>query len=268
MSKLNEGTWALPKNKEERETQGTIFIDKIEDLKTEIYPIIGDDILLDCFDNAIKRIEELVATPDSEISESVNESIQITDKVKYKDEKGFVIGQIENKFIVQIQGNTYLVDPKDLKEYGDKPEELVKPHMKFDEKTQALLFEQYVRCGVFSGNIPIKTNNCYVKYNLWESANPEQQIKVIVDGSSTFIPKSQLRILDDINEFANADNYVAGTVIDEESEAILENVLLNVIDYSNAVGDADSVRIIKTTFEGEQEMQSVPKSMVRILTIE
>ena len=69
---LNEGTWALPKNSEERKTQGTIFISKIEELKDEIYPVFGDDILFDGLDGAIRRIEELVETPDEEIKERLN----------------------------------------------------------------------------------------------------------------------------------------------------------------------------------------------------
>ena len=69
---LNEGTWALPKNSEERKTQGTIFISKIEELKDEIYPVFGDDILFDGLDGAIRRIEELVDTPDEEIKERLN----------------------------------------------------------------------------------------------------------------------------------------------------------------------------------------------------
>jgi len=211
------------------------------------------------------KLEESVR--ESKAANSINEEVQIGDKVYHEKEKGFVIGQIQNKVIVQVQGNTYLVDPKDLKEYKQKPDLTTKPHMKFDEKTQKVLFEQFVRCGVYLGNVPIKLNDCFVKYSSWEAATPDQQIKVIIEGNNTFMSKSQVRILENLNDFANEDNYIPGVIIDEATEEVVENILLNAIDYTNAIGDADSIRIIRETPLGDQEMQSVPKSMVRTLSV-
>jgi hypothetical protein len=81
------------------------------------------------------------------------------------------------------------------------------------------------------------------------------------------MPKSNIRILEDINDFANEDNYIPGVLIDEATEEVIENILVQAIDYTDAIGDADSVRIIRKTPEGEQEIQTVPKSMVRTLAI-
>jgi hypothetical protein len=197
----------------------------------------------------------------------LNEEVQIEDKVILNKEHGYVTGEIDGKVIVMVQGCTYLVDPKELKEYDKKPELVTVPHMKFDEKTQKLLFEQWVRCGVYHGNVPIKMSECYVKYNLWESAKDDQNVKVMVEGRAIFMPKSQVRILEDINEFANEENYVPGVLIDEATEQVIENILVNAIDYTNAIGDADAVKIIKQTSEGEQEFQSAPKSMIRTLSV-
>ena len=71
--------------------------------------------------------------------EQLNEDVQLLDKVLYDKAKGYVIGQLGDKMIVQVQGSTYWVDPKDLKEFAKKPDLTTVPHMKFDEKTQALL---------------------------------------------------------------------------------------------------------------------------------
>jgi len=199
--------------------------------------------------------------------EKLNEGIQIEDKVHYDKERGYVIGEVEGKLIVMVQGNTYFVDPKDLTEFKKKPDLTTKPHMKFDENTQKLLFEQYVKCGIYHGNVPIKLNDCYVRYSSWEKASPEQQIKVLVEGNSTFMPRSRVRILEDLNNFANEDDYIPGVLIDEVSEEALENILLNAVDYANAIGDADSVRIIKETPDGEQELQTVPKSRIKTLSV-
>jgi hypothetical protein len=197
----------------------------------------------------------------------LNEEVQILDKVILNKERGFVTGEIEGKLIVMVQGSTYLVDPKELKEYDKKPELITVPHMKFDEKTQKLLFEQWVRCGVYHGNVPIKMNECYVKYNLWEAAKEDQNVKVMIEGKAVFMPKSQVKILEDLNDFANEDNYVPGVLIDEATEQVIENILVNAIDYTNAIGDADAIKIIKQTPSGEQEFQSAPKSMIRTLAV-
>ena len=201
------------------------------------------------------------------LNESLNEYVQLGDTVKYNKEKGYIIGEIEGKYIVQVQGNTYYVDPKEVKEWAKKADITVQPHMKFDEKTQKLLFEQYVKCGIFHGNVPIKMNDCYVRYSSWESANPEQQIKVLVEGNNTFVSKSQIRIFEDVNDFANEDNYVPGVIIDEVTENVIENVLVNAIDYTQAIGDSDGVKIIRQTPDGQQEFQTMPKSSIRTLSV-
>ena len=200
-------------------------------------------------------------------SSALNEELQLQDKVVYDKQTGYINGQIDGKWIVQVQGNTYMVDPKDLKEYSKKPEVVTKPHMKFDEETQKLLFEQYVKCGVYHGNVPIKMNDCYVKYNQWEAASPEQQVKVLIEGTPTFMSKSQIKLLEDLNDFANEADYVPGVIIDEANEEAIENILVNAIDYTNSVGDADSIRIIKLGSTGQQELQTAPKSIVRTLTV-
>jgi uncharacterized protein (UPF0147 family) len=200
-------------------------------------------------------------------NEAVNENLQILDKVVHDKSRGYITGEIDGKYIVMVQGSTYLVDPSELKEYTKKPDLTTVPHMKFDEKTQALLFEQFVRCGVYSGNVPIRLQDCYVRYNQWEKASPDQQIKVLVEGNTIFMPKSQVRVLENLNDFANPDNYVPGVLIDEATGQVIENILVQAIDYTNAIGDADGIRIIRETPAGDQEMQTVPKAAVRTLAV-
>lgn len=209
---------------------------------------------------------ETTKIPES-VDESVNEALQIHDKVKYDKQTGFISGEIGDKFIVMVQGNTYLVDPKDLKEFNQKPEILTQPNMKFDEETQKLLFEQYVRCGIFQGNTPVKMDKCYVKFNQWETARDDQQVKVIIEGVTTYMSKDKIRILENINDFASPDNYVPGVLIDQTTEEALQNILVNAVDYTSAIGDADIVKIIIKNEAGEQEFQSAPKAMIRTLTI-
>jgi hypothetical protein len=197
----------------------------------------------------------------------LNEYYQVGDTVRFDKEKAYVIGEIEGKLLVQVQGNTYLVDEKDLKDYRKKVDLTTVPHMKFDEETQKLLFEQYVKCGIYMGNVPVKLNDCFVRYSSWEKAKPEQQIKVLVEGNTTFVTKSQVRIFEDLNSFANPDDYIPGVIIDETNEDALENILINAIDYTNAVGDADAVKIIRKTLAGPQELQTMPKACLRTMAV-
>jgi len=211
--------------------------------------------------------KELLSKIENLRTNVIDESVQILDKVHIDGDRGYVTGEIGGKMIVQVQGNTFLVDPKDLKEFNKKPEILVQPPMKFDEQTQKLLFEQYVKCGIFMDSTPIKVNDCFVKYSLWENATNEQLIPILIEGSSTFVIKSRIRIFENLNDFAGEDNYIPGVIIDEITEEVVENILLNAIDYSNAIGDADAVKIIKVLPDGTQEMQTLPRSSLRTLAV-
>jgi len=218
------------------------------------------------FQNIQVLQEKLLST--GKLDNILNENnVQLLDKVTFDKHRGYVTGQIDGKMIVMVQGSTYLVDPKELKEFNKKPDTTLSPHMKFDEKTQKLLFEQYVRCGVYHGNVPIRLQDCYVRYNQWQSAKDDQHIKILIEGSSTFMPKSQIKILENINDFASEENYVPGVLVDQLSGEATQNVLVNVIDYTNAIGDADSIRVIITNSTGEQEIQSVPRDMVKTLSV-
>jgi len=215
-----------------------------------------------------ESIDEMSNIDFDEDGMMINESATLLSKVKYKGKTGYVNAEMpDGKLIVQVQGDTFLVDPKDLKEMHPREDKTMPLPMKFDEKTQKLLFEQYVRCGIFYNNVPIKTTDCYVRYNQFADAQPNSQLKVIVEGVSQFFPKAQVQIFENINDFASEENYIPGVIIDEATEEVLENILLNAIDYSQAIGDADSIRIIKFTPSGEQEMQNAPKSMIRTLAV-
>lgn len=223
----------------------------------------------DSIKEVMPLLEKLYNTGKIEVSEKkpLNEYYQIEDTVRLNREKGYIIGQIEGKNLVMVQGNTYLVDDKDLTEYRKRVDLTTLPHMKFDEKTQALLEQQLVKCGIYMGNVPVKYTDCFVRYNHWAKANPDDQIKVLVEGNTVFFQKSQVRIFESLNDFANPDNYVPGVVVDPTGSGAVENVLIDAISFSNAIGDADEVKVIRQTPSGEQEMQSMPRSSLRTLSV-
>ena len=191
---------------------------------------------------------------------------QIGDTVMYDKQKGYVIGAIGNDLIVQVQGNSHMVAPGEVKVLGAKVE-TIKPPFKFSKETQKLLFEQYVKCGIYMGNAAVKVNDCYVRFSDWQEAAPEQQVAMVVEGQQVILPKSQIRIFEDMNNFANLDNYVEGVIVDEATDQALENVRINVIDYTEAIGDADPVRIIRGGNDVEPSTDTVPKAALRTLSI-
>ena len=137
----------------------------------------------------------------------------------------------------------------------------MKPPFKFDEKTQKLLFEQYVRCGIYFKNTPVKLDNCYVKFSDWYEG--KDLINVLVEGEASLMPKDQVNILEDPNDFANLENYIQGVVVDDAGVA-LKNVLINAIDYTEAIGDADMVRVLDSE---NSEVTSYPKSSLKTLSV-
>ena len=192
---------------------------------------------------------------------TLNESAQIGDKVIYKGQRGFITGQTMNgDWLVQVQGNADFVNPKDIKVVGIKAKTMETP-FKFDEKTQKLLFEQYVRCGIFMGNTPVKIQNCYVKYSQWKNAELHENINVMSDGELNIMPKEQVRVFEDPNNFANPDDYSEGTLTTNQGPL---PILVNSLDYTAGVGDASLIRIILNPGQEDQMLDSVPKSLISI----
>jgi hypothetical protein len=200
-------------------------------------------------------------------AQPLNESAQVGDKVIYKGQRGYIIGQAQNgDWLVQVQGTSDFVNPKDVKVVGIKAKTMELP-FKFDEKTQKLLFEQFVKCGIFVGSTPIKVQNCYVKYSQWRDAKLDENINVFSDGHLNIMPKQQVKVFEDPNEFANPSDYIEGVVIDEASGSVIENVLINAVDYSGTIGEADSVRVIRNPGNVDAKLDNMPKAILRTLSV-
>lgn len=132
MEEINEGIWALPKSYVERQERGHEFISLIEQYKDEIYNVFGDDILFDHFDNAIKRIEELMAIPEEEIKEGLNEDVvipaalsqqylvikkQMADKQTQRDQLMKQVNQKENEINI-LNKNLIAIEQKAAQQQG------------------------------------------------------------------------------------------------------------------------------------------------------
>ncbi|NJO89836.1 MAG: hypothetical protein HC831_13480 [Chloroflexia bacterium] len=193
--------------------------------------------------------------------------IQIGDDVIFNKQRGNVIGAIGDKWIVQCQYSTYTCESKDLTNLKDRREVHGLDQFKFDKKTQALLFEQIVSCGIYMGRTPIKITGCSTQYSSWRDAKDDDPIRVMMaEGGSQMFPKNQVQILEDINAFANPDNYIEGVIVDESTGEALESVMINVEDYTSSTGEAGPVRILRKAGD-EQEIDTVPKAILKTLSV-
>ncbi len=207
-------------------------------------------------------------TFESASTKYLNENAQIGDTVMFDKQKGYIIGQTgDGDFIIQIQGSTHKAKPNKVKVIGAKAKATTKPPFKFDSKTQKVLFEQWVKCGIYMNTIPVKMNDCYVMYSNWQKAKDNEPINIMVEGQTNMLPKNQIRILENVDSFANLDNYVEGVIIDEGTGEAIENVHLNVVDYTEALGDAEPVRIIRGYNTSNPETDTIPKALLKTLSV-
>lgn len=195
------------------------------------------------------------------------ENAQLGDKVVYNKQRGYVIGETsDGNLIIQIQGSTKTAKPKDVKVLrGHVNISAKSKQFKFDKQTQKVLFEQYVKAGIYMGRTPIKLNNTYVKYSDYLKENEE--LEIISDGEPEIYPRENIKLLDSPDEFANPADYVEGVVIEEDGTAI-QSVLVNALDYTNAIGDSDMVRIILLDENKDPfKLDTIAKGSVKTLSV-
>ena len=122
-----------------------------------------------------------------------------------------------------MEGHTVECNENELTLTDTKLDTVAAP-FKFDEKTLKGLYEQMVHCGMFMNGNQITPNDCYVKYSDYISAPADTDISIIIEGERVFASKRFIRILEDVNSFANINDYVKGTYVAEgASSAVLAN---------------------------------------------
>ena len=204
------------------------------------------------------------------MAEKLNEA-QIGDKVLLGKERGYLIGQTsDGQWIVQIQGSTKFAKDKDVKVLrglAQNTPETKKHLMSFDEKTQKLLFEQYVKCGIFYKMVPIRTNGCYVKYSDYLKATQDTNVNVLVEGVLNMVPRDQVRVMEDPQDFANPQDYVEGVEINPQTGEATANIMIHAGDYTSSIGDAEGVRIIRGIDGDSPVFETLPKGNIRTLSV-
>lgn len=191
--------------------------------------------------------EEAKESLNTKFRNSLNESAQpnVLDNVKLKDgSKGQIIYQMANgNFIVNVAGHTVEATKSDVTMLHERPDTVECP-FKYDPATLKGLYEQHVACGMFINDMCITPRDCYVRYCDFANANANTQVPIMVEGTNTFVEKKYLRILENINDFANINDYKQGIM-----NISGETVLYNSKDY--AICESNAEYPVRTLMKGE-----------------
>jgi hypothetical protein len=110
---LQEGTWSLPKNKNEIKSAEEL-LDKLKKIKDQLYDVLGDDELFDNLDSALKRGNELIDNINKNfniINEATGSEFGLTQITKFKDNPLIteILAIIKKKFkdleVINIDGS-------------------------------------------------------------------------------------------------------------------------------------------------------------------
>ena len=178
-------------------------------------------------------------------------------------QKGQIIAKLpmSGNFIVNVNGHTIEASPKSVTMVEEKPDTLPCPY-RFDPVTLKALFEQYVHCGMFINENQITPNNTFVKYSDFINAKDNEDITIVIDGQKTVANKKYIRVTENVNEFANVNEYVQGVEV-TESGAELRNILFNITDYTHAAGTTTPVRVLVTDENNEQTLIYLPAGSIK-----
>ncbi len=214
-------------------------------------PDYSTDIIVDIMEPRISNsLNEAFASSNGAPGKETpkKEYIQLLDVVSYDKQKAFVVGQLScGDFIIELSknGQTIQVKESELKLLVGKAPGNIQ-QFKFDKETQKVLFEQLIKCGIFMNNVPIKTNNCFVQYSDWLDAKDNENINVIIEGTVNLFPKSHIQLFEDVNDFANVNDLIPGTIPDYENSlgGGRRKVWVKLDSKQNSIGGADEIFVI------------------------
>lgn len=132
----------------------------------------------------------------------------VLDNVKLSDgRRGQIIFQMANgDFIVNVAGRTVECSQNSVSMLRERPDTVEAPY-KFDPNTLKALFEQYVKCGMFMNGTRMTPDDCKMKYSDYVNAGNEDKVSVLVENQKLSIDRKYMRILEDVNTFANISEY-------------------------------------------------------------
>lgn len=168
---------------------------------------------------------------------------------------------MSDNFIINVDGHTIEASPKSVKMVTEKPDTLPAPY-KFDPTTLKALFEQMVHCGMFVNETQITPNNTFVKYSDFINTKDGDNINIVIDGQRTIVDRKYIRITEEVNDFANVNEYVEGVEVSSEGYE-LRKILFNITDYNYASSIVTPVRVLISDENDEKHLITLPAGSIK-----
>ena len=174
-----------------------------------------------------------------------------------------IIAKMPNgEFILNDRGKTIQCPSSYFKLAVPKTDEVPVP-FKYDKNTLKGLYEQMVRAGMFMNNTQITPNDCYVKYSDYKDAKDDDDIRLVIEGQATYAAKKYIRVLEDVNEFANPADYIDGVEVASDGHT-LRQLKINKKDYETGVGSSAPVRVLVDCDSEDCKAVQLPKGSLLI----
>ena len=174
--------------------------------------------------------------------------------------------QADGNFIVSAYGSTVICSPDSVKLVAPRPDTVDAPY-KYDKNTLKGLFEQMVQAGMYMNNNRITPSDCYVKYSEFMNAKDEDDVRLVVEGETLYANKKYIRVLEDVNDFANPADYIDGSEISSQGD-VLRSVKINKKDYETAVGASSPVRVLVGCETDQCKLIQLPKGSLLLQSID
>lgn len=140
-----------------------------------------------------KKTDESLGITEYDTHINENDSVQVTDEVKYKNKNGNVVSKLSNgDIIVEFGAETNILKPNAIKVITDDsiPKCVSEPTTKSDAVPTN---ESY--CGIFFNGMRISPANCKTNLEKYNEAKNNDMIEVVVEGVKSAIEKQYVKLL-------------------------------------------------------------------------
>ena len=187
------------------------------------------------------------------------------DTVEFKGKRGVVQSvNADGTLTLMVEGMTVDCSPREVKITTNRVDTMKAP-FKYDSKTLAALYEQWIPCGIYQSGVRVTADTCAVNYAEYERKKDYQNVTVINEGARILIPKKNVKLFEDVNSFANIDDYIEGVYLNGNQAS--SNILINAVDYSNALAGNEPIRCIVDLESEKPRVVELPKDTVRTLAV-
>lgn len=187
------------------------------------------------------------------------------DTVEFKGKRGVVQSvNADGTLTLMVEGMTIDCSPREVKITTNRVDTMKAP-FKYDPKTLAALYEQWIPCGIYQSGVRVTADTCAVNYAEYERKKDYQNVTVINEGARILIPKKNVKLFEDVNSFANVDDYIEGVYLNGNQAS--SNILINAVDYSKALAGNEPIRCIVDLESEKPRVVELPKDTIRTLAV-